>query len=202
MSLRLRGFTLAELLAAMVIIIILAGIVMAVISRTKADARKAVCLSNLKQLGEAELMYAQDYNGYFPSYLNTQPGHNNDCIVAVGMAPSYCSPKNLWMALQPDIHNGSIWFCPSDLVAGQSVEKFGVYHRYSSYYFNNFWVRANIIVIRSIYDSEPSKMVIISDPYLTISNNYQDCPLPPGAGHMGGINQCYLDGHVKWGPCY
>ncbi len=78
MNLRIRGFTLVELLIAMVIILILAGIVMAVISRTKADVRKVVCLSNLKQLGEAELMYAQDYDGYFPSFLNTLPGHNND----------------------------------------------------------------------------------------------------------------------------
>jgi len=202
MSSRLRGFTLVELLVVMVIIIILTGIVMGIISRTKADARKAVCLSNLKQLGEAELIYAQDYDGYLPSFCNTLPGHNNDCIVAVDLAPSYCSPKNLRMTLQPYIHNGSIWFCPSDLVAGQSVEKFGVYHRYSSYYFNNFWVRSNIIVIRSIYDFPPSKMCIISDPFSTIKNNYHDCPLRPGEGHMGGINTCYLDGHVKWGPCY
>ena len=71
MNRKYQSFTLVELLVVIAIIIILAGLIMAVISRAKADAAKTVCLSNLRQLGEAELIYAQDYNGYFPPFLNT-----------------------------------------------------------------------------------------------------------------------------------
>jgi prepilin-type N-terminal cleavage/methylation domain-containing protein len=53
-----RGFTLIELLVVIAIIAILAAILFPVFSRAREQARKSNCLSNLKQMGTAMLMYA------------------------------------------------------------------------------------------------------------------------------------------------
>lgn len=57
-----RGFTLIELLVVIAIISILAAILFPVFARARENARKASCLSNLKQMGLAWMMYAQDYD--------------------------------------------------------------------------------------------------------------------------------------------
>ena len=63
---RRRGFTLIELLVVIAIIAILAAILFPVFTAAKENARATRCLNNLKQLGTATLMYADDYSGKFP----------------------------------------------------------------------------------------------------------------------------------------
>jgi prepilin-type N-terminal cleavage/methylation domain-containing protein len=63
------GFTLIELLVVIAIIAILAAILFPVFARARESARRAGCLSNLKQLGTAFQMYTQDYDETFPSGL-------------------------------------------------------------------------------------------------------------------------------------
>src|SRR5881396_3209405 len=59
-----KGFTLIELLVVIAIIAILAAILFPVFAQAREAARKAVCQSNLKQIGAAAIMYASDYDGY------------------------------------------------------------------------------------------------------------------------------------------
>ena len=62
-----HGFTLIELLVVIAIIAILAAILFPVFARAREAARKATCLSNLKQIALAAIMYAQDYDEVLPA---------------------------------------------------------------------------------------------------------------------------------------
>src|SRR5512137_1292018 len=81
-----RGFTLIELLVVIAIIGILAAMVFPVFARARESARKAVCLSNVKNIALAINMYLGDNNDVLPpvehrpeviDYFNTAPGNSD-----------------------------------------------------------------------------------------------------------------------------
>ena len=67
-----RGFTLVELLVVIAIIAILMAILMPTLRLAKEQGKRAVCLSNLKQLMLAWILYAENYED---SIVNGDAGH-------------------------------------------------------------------------------------------------------------------------------
>ncbi len=125
---RRRGFTLIELLVVIAIIGILASMVFPVFARARESARKAVCLSNVKNIALAIQMYLADNNDTFwpgehrqevQDFFNTVPGSKQsfaddvadgeDCPMPYRANP-YLRPT---VILDEYIKNRDVWRCPS-----------------------------------------------------------------------------------------
>jgi len=125
---RRKGFTLIELLVVIAIIGILAAMVFPVFARARESARKAVCLSNIKNIALAYQMYLSDYNDNFPpsehrseviDYFDTLPGGRAaedmiggepPCHVGTMHANPYIKEP---VVLDEYIRNRDVWRCPS-----------------------------------------------------------------------------------------
>jgi prepilin-type N-terminal cleavage/methylation domain-containing protein len=67
------GFSLIEVLVVTAIIMLMVAILMPVIRAVRNAAYKAVCISNLGQIGLSMGMYAADYHGFYPRHEDQTP---------------------------------------------------------------------------------------------------------------------------------
>ena len=66
-----RGFTLIELLVVIAIIAILVSILLPTLGKARDQARAVVCLNNMRGIGFAMNMYAEDNDDYIPRDADT-----------------------------------------------------------------------------------------------------------------------------------
>jgi len=122
---RQEGFTLIELLVVIAIIGILAAMVFPVFARARESARKAVCLSNVKNIALALQMYFADNNDTFP------PGEHRPEVVdwyetrwnnpGCPLIP-YNNPYLRWpVVLDEYVKNRDVWQCPSAKMTGGAL---------------------------------------------------------------------------------
>jgi len=107
-----KGFTLVELLVVIAIISILASILFPVFARARENARRASCMSNLKQIGLAVMQYTQDFDEHLPTKFNYYPTTGVYKLPNGQPSPSMAI---LWyMEIYPYIKNYQVYNCPSD----------------------------------------------------------------------------------------
>ncbi|MBB6053037.1 DUF1559 domain-containing protein [Armatimonas rosea] len=145
-----RAFTLIELLVVIAIIAILAAILFPVFGRAREQARKSVCLSNLKQLATAALMYSQDYDEVFP---------NASWIGPDAFPPNWYFGESSRTLLEPYVKNSAVFVCPSDtelakLVVRGASQPFGL-----SYQFHGNPLGNGTNIIKKIYFGGGGKLM-------------------------------------------
>ncbi|HLK56741.1 MAG TPA: prepilin-type N-terminal cleavage/methylation domain-containing protein [Chthonomonadaceae bacterium] len=102
------GFTLIELLVVIAIIAILAAILFPVFAQAREQARKITCVSNVRQLTNAWLMYCQDYD---ETWVTTGKGYPNDWDRG-NCNDDGTDSRDANYLVQPYVKNFNIFFCP------------------------------------------------------------------------------------------
>jgi len=94
------GFTLIELLVVIAIIAILAAILMPVFASAKEKARGSKCIGNMRQIGLAMQLYAEEYNGYvwWGDVVAENPALTNNpiCKFAKNQMIFFCPTDPYW----------------------------------------------------------------------------------------------------------
>jgi prepilin-type N-terminal cleavage/methylation domain-containing protein/prepilin-type processing-associated H-X9-DG protein len=204
-----QAFTLIELLVVIAIIAILAAILFPVFARAREMARKTSCLSNLKEMGLAMLMYNQDYDERMVLW---QQGSGNFSWDSEGYALSYDR------LLQPYLKNDAISGCPSDLSVGNPLSAGGSFPPVKGHVIRSFSIPGNIggnwCNTPTNPQPNPPALAAIPEPTLTIGLNERDNCASTTATYWGWCsvndsesetawrhnaqgNFVYVDGHAK-----
>ena len=113
-----RGFTLIELLVVIAIIAILAAILFPAFARARENARRASCMSNLKQISLGIFQYTQDYDEKLPAMGCTDITTANGCTAA-----TYNPGARAWfISIQPYTKSQQVMVCPSDSIRGGAAD--------------------------------------------------------------------------------
>jgi prepilin-type N-terminal cleavage/methylation domain-containing protein/prepilin-type processing-associated H-X9-DG protein len=213
---RIRGFTLIELLVVIAIIAVLAGLLLPALSAAKAKAHSIHCVSNIKQLNLALILYADDHSDVLVNNhgidetrekrrnwvnhvldWNASDDNTNRSYLTSGLLSSYLN------------HATAVFKCPSDrsqaangprtrsVSMNSLVGNPGVLtNQFNPAYVQNF---------KESDFSNPAQVYVFLDEHPDTINdgffmNRWDQPTwgnVPGSYHRGGANLSFADGHLE-----
>lgn len=190
------GFTLIELLVVIAIIAILAAILFPVFAQAREAARKASCQSNLKQIGNAWAMYAQDYDER--TLINTWNGGG-------------FQKNRIWLEqIQPYAKNYGIGKCPSDGTPWTATDQ-ETGRTVTGSYAMQSWGEWNLAEIAApaeyflVWDTTRTSPLFGDNAWIgeeTSDGAYEWAKDRFfAARHQDQINMLYSDGHVKTTRC-
>ncbi len=228
-SRRIRSaFTLIELLVVIAIIAILAALLLPALARAKQKGQQAVCLSNLKQIGLAFVMYLSDQNDHFPDRRDLKSSLPGGYHPWISWPPS--DPRAGWAAtnFQSYCPSLSVWSCPTAVnsptgnalqsAQATSSDTNAPLCRYWAWRFDrpddpvgqeDFWGKSQSqavadLIVASATDATlgpiagPVDVELVVDPYFPQTIPSVDPALKGRTIHAGGRCRVFLDGHTQF----
>jgi prepilin-type N-terminal cleavage/methylation domain-containing protein/prepilin-type processing-associated H-X9-DG protein len=208
-----RAFTLIELLVVIAIIAVLMGVLMPALHRAREQGRRVACLSNLKQMSLAWIMYAQENDG---KIMNANPGSAPHCCWGEAGTNTGKTVEEREAALM----TGAMWRygntlklykCPTGLRDEVLTYTIGASMNGSRHDTPNSNRNGNTVLfitrLDQIYSPPPSERLVFIDEGFTSTGNFSidyakaewwdDAPVR----HGDGTNFGFADGHAgyhKW----
>jgi len=183
-----RGFTLTEVLVVVVVVAILIAIIIPVVGSARKSAKRAGCLSNLRQLMVAARLYASDHKGNFPIV----PDSSRGLSASFDKDPA---TSGLVTALLPYADGGAKIFYCTDAQGNYSYENQASRSDKNKPYWTigYYWLPADGPF------AKPSTLpqTIHGDPRCVLATCIDFNNATP---HDGRINLAYADGHVSEAP--
>jgi prepilin-type N-terminal cleavage/methylation domain-containing protein/prepilin-type processing-associated H-X9-DG protein len=187
---RRSGFTLIELLVVTACLAVLAAILLPVLAQARTQARTAVCASNLRQLGMAFALYAQDADERLPDFhvdplsaaraAQVPYWHDRFCC-GLSLMPGQASFMTL---LGPYVRSPWLAFCPADMdrnAGGREV---------TSYEYKVWLARG-----RTLGEvPKPAGMALLWEQW----GYHADNPHASEYERRAAMNVLFVDGHVRW----